>query len=192
VYGLKAFKRKEKIMELSLCTKGSFEDVLRTYSDMVYRLAFSRVKNPHDAGDVTQDVFLKYIRAEKTYNDEEHRKAWLIKTTVNTSKTLVLSSWNRRRSSVELSDGGMGITNSYEDKNLKNTETKSVILSAVLNLPKKYRTVIHLFYYEDMSLMDITEATGLSVNTVKSQLHRARALLKDDLSRKGVEFNDVS
>jgi RNA polymerase sigma-70 factor (ECF subfamily) len=179
-------------MNLSLCTKDSFEDVLRLYSDMVYRLAFSRVKNSHDAGDITQDVFLKYIRAEKTYNDEEHRKAWLLKTTVNTSKTLVLSSWNRRRSSEEFSDDGLGVANSYEDKNLKNMETKSVVLSAVMKLPKKYRTVIHLFYYEDMPLIGISETTGLSLNTVKSQLHRARALLKDDLAKEGVEFNDVS
>jgi RNA polymerase sigma-70 factor (ECF subfamily) len=187
-------------MELSLCTKDSFEAVLKAYSDMVYRLAFSRVRNSFDANDITQEVFLKYIRADKTYNDEEHRKAWLIKTTVNTSKTLVLSSWNRRRSSVEFTDEGLagagGITNTGAtasvDKNLQNIETKSVVLSAVMNLPKKYRTVIHLFYYEDMSLSDISEATGLGLNTVKSQLHRARNLLKSELDEMGVDFNDVS
>ncbi|MCL2637113.1 MAG: sigma-70 family RNA polymerase sigma factor [Oscillospiraceae bacterium] len=188
-------------MELSLCTKGSFEEVLRLYSDMVYRLAFSRVKNSHDANDITQDVFLKYIRAEKTYNDEEHRKAWLIKTTLNTSKTLLLSSWNRRRSSAEFTDEGFGAgvsgagvsgTGAGEDKSLKNIETKSVVLSAVMKLPKKYRTAIHLFYYEDMPLSEISAATGLSLNTVKSQLHRARLLLKDDLAKEGVEFNDIS
>jgi RNA polymerase sigma-70 factor (ECF subfamily) len=178
-------------MELSLCTKGSFEEVLRKYSDMVYRLAFSRVKNPHDADDITQDVFLKYISAEKTYNDEEHRKAWLIKTTVNTSKTLVLSSWSRRRSGAEIDDND----SAADDKNLKNMETNSVVLSAVMNLPKKYRTVIHLFYYEDMPLADISKATGQSQGTVKSQLHRARLLLKEsfaELGLEGVDFNDVS
>jgi len=181
-------------MNLSLCTKDSFEEVLRAYSDMVYRLAFSRVKNSHDANDITQEVFLKYIRAEKTYNDEEHRKAWLIKTTVNTSKTLVLSSWNRRRSSVELTDEGIAsvAVAGAEDKNLKNMETKSVVLSAVMELPKKYRTVIHLFYYEDMALGDISEVTGQTLNTVKSQLHRARLLLKDSLGEMGVDFNEIS
>ena len=183
-------------MELSLCTKDSFEEVLRNYSDMVYRLAFSRVRNPHDANDVMQDVFLKYIRTGKTYNDEEHRKAWLIKTTINTSKTLVLSSWNRRRSSEELTDEFFASAdaplNSNCDKTMQNIETKSVVLSAVMSLPKKYRTVIHLFYYEDMSLNDLTEATGLTLNTVKSQLHRARNLLKDKLEELGVDFNDFS
>jgi RNA polymerase sigma-70 factor (ECF subfamily) len=191
---MKAIAERKKNMELSLCTRDSFEDVLRHYSDMVYRLAFSRVKNSHDANDIMQEVFLKYIRAEKTYNDEEHRKAWLIKTTVNTSKTLVLSSWNRRRSSVEFTDealAGSGV-NAATDKNLQNTETKSVVLSAVMSLPKKYRTVIHLFYYEDMSLSDICETTGLAINTVKSQLHRARALLKEEFNKIGVDFNDFS
>ena len=176
-------------MELSLCTKDSFEDVLREYSNMVYRLAFSRVRNSFDANDITQDVFLKYIRAGKTYNDEEHRKAWLIKTTVNTSKTLVLSSWNRRRSPWEFSGVTPEAGGISEDKNLKNVETKSVVYSAVMDLPKKYRTVIHLFYYEDMNISDISKTTGQNVNTVKSQLHRARNLLKEKL---GVDFDDVS
>jgi RNA polymerase sigma-70 factor (ECF subfamily) len=159
---------------------------------MVYRLAFSRVKNSFDANDITQEVFLKYIKADKTYNDEEHRKAWLIKTTVNTSKTLVLSSWNRRRSSVEFTDEGLGAVSHSTDKNIDGMETKSVLFSIVMNLPKKYRTVIHLFYYEDMSLENISKTTGLAVNTVKSQLHRARNLLKTKFEEMGVEFNDFS
>ncbi|MCL2077752.1 MAG: sigma-70 family RNA polymerase sigma factor [Oscillospiraceae bacterium] len=179
-------------MELSLCTKDSLEEVLRAYSDMVYRLAFSRARNSFDANDIMQDVFLKYIRADKTYNDEEHRKAWLIKTTVNTSKTLALSAWNRRRSSEEFNDEGLGVNCSAEDGNLKNIENKSVVLSAVMDLPKKYRTVIHLFYYEDMSLSDLSEATGLSLNTLKSQLHRARNLLKEKFVKLGVDFSDIS
>ncbi|MCL2109387.1 MAG: sigma-70 family RNA polymerase sigma factor [Oscillospiraceae bacterium] len=188
-------------MGLSLCTKDGFdssthfEELLGLYSDMVYRLAFSRVRNPHDASDVTQDVFLKYIRAGKTYNDEEHRKAWLIKTTVNTSKTLVLSSWNRRRSSEEVSDeriGAGGNIGNTGDKTLRNTENKSVLLSAVMNLPQKYRTVIHLFYYEDMPMSDISQATGLSLNTVKSQLHRARNMLKAEFDELGVDFSDFT
>ncbi|MCL2020147.1 MAG: sigma-70 family RNA polymerase sigma factor [Oscillospiraceae bacterium] len=185
-------------MELSLCTKDSFEDVLRIYSDMVYRLAFSRVKNTHDANDITQDVFLKYIRADKTYNDEEHRKAWLIKTTVNTSKTLVLSSWNRRRSSVEFTDEALSGADAFSNNEIERFETKSVVLSAVMDLPKKYRTVIHLFYYEDLPLTAICQATGQTLNTVKSHLHRARNMLKEklnnlgDFKEIGVDFNDFS
>lgn len=162
--------------ELSLCTKDSFDEILEKYSDMVYRLAFSRVSNTYDANDILQDVFLKYIKSNKEFNDEEHRKAWLIKTTINTSKTLVLSAWNRRRSADEISEN----VGEY-DKNLKQVETKSAVYSVVMQLPQKYRTVIHLFYYEDMSVLDITKVTGQSENTVKSQLYRARNILKEKL-----------
>jgi len=172
-------------MSESLRAKDNFEAVFERYSDTVYRLAYSRVKNPHDASDVTQDVFLKYIRAEKTYNDEEHIKAWLIKTTINTSKALVLSSWSRKRSWEELADDDTVC----DGKTAQNTETKSALLSAVMGLPKTYRTVIHLFYFEDLPLGDISEITGQSVNTVKSRLYRARNMLKETL---GDDFNDFS
>lgn len=171
--------------ELSLCTKDSFDEILEKYSSMVYRLAFSRVRNTHDADDLTQEVFLKYIRADKTYNDEEHRKAWLIKTTINSSKTLLLSAWNRRRSGDEIDENQSG---GQSDKILEQIETKSVVYRAVMELPQKYRTVVHLFYFEDMQVQAVSAVTGQTVNTVKSQLHRARALLKDKL--KGVQFDD--
>ena len=61
--------------ELSLRTRESFDAVMRKYADMVYRLAYARTGNTFDADDILQEVFLRYIRAEKTYNDEEHRKA---------------------------------------------------------------------------------------------------------------------
>lgn len=169
--------------ELSLRTRDSFDEVLRHYSTMVYRLAFARVGNTYDADDILQDVFLRYIKADKEYNDEEHRKAWLIRATINCTKSFLTSSWNRHRTSDELTDN-----EAYEnDKQLNNIETHSDVYAAVLKLPEKYRTVIHLFYYEDMTIEQIGKATGAPVNTVKSQLLRARSMLKDDL--KGVEFD---
>lgn len=66
----------------------SIESIIGHYSQMVYRLAFARVGNKYDADEVFQEVFLRYVRKNPKFNDEEHRKAWLIKVTVNCSKTL--------------------------------------------------------------------------------------------------------
>lgn len=170
--------------ELSLCTRESFEAVMKKYSDMVYRLALTRTGNPHDADDILQEVFLRYIRADKTYNDEEHRKAWLIKITINCSKSFLTSAWNRHRDFAE-PDENSGLY----DKRLSDIETKSEVYGAVLKLPEKYRVVIHLFYYEDMSVTQIAKATGRTEAAVKSQLSRGRGMLKELLE--GVEF-DVS
>lgn len=172
---------------MSLKAVESFEQVMGFYMPMVYRIAFSRLGNAHDAEDITQDVFLKYYRAALTYNDEEHRKAWLIRCAINCSKSLVTSAWFRHRASDE------GLENMEENGeflgsggDIDKIEQKNAVMSAVMKLPEKYRTVIHLFYFEDMSVAQISSATGIREATVKSQLSRARELLKPML--KEVDF----
>lgn len=168
--------------ELSLCTKESFDEVMRKYADMVYRLAYSRVGNSTDADDVFQEVFLRYIKADKTYNDEEHRKAWLIKITLNCSKSFLTSAWNRHRDFEE-----PDVNEGAEDENIRKTETKSDVLNALLKLDTKYRTAIYLHYYEDLSVAQIAKATGSTESAVKARLSRGRAMLKELLE--GVEFD---
>lgn len=172
---------------MSLKTGESFEQVMQFYMPMVYRIAFSRLGSPHDAEDITQEVFLKYYRADITYNDEEHRKAWLIRCAINCTKNLVTSAWFRHRASDE------GLENIEEygdipgsDDDIGRIEQKSAVMSAVMKLPEKYRTAIHLFYFEDMSVAQISKATGIREATVKSQLSRARDMLKPML--KEVDF----
>lgn len=172
---------------LSLKASESFEQVMEFYMPMVYRIAFSRLGSAHDAEDITQDVFLKYYKADITYNDEEHRKAWLIRCAINCTKTLATSAWFRHRASDE------GLENMEEagtipgsDGDIEKIEQKNAVVSAVMRLPEKYRTVIHLFYYEDMSVAQISAATGIRETTVKSQLSRAREMLKPLL--KEVDF----
>lgn len=171
---------------MSLKASESFEQVMGFYMPMVYRIAFSRLGNAHDAEDITQDVFLKYFRADLAYNDEEHRKAWLIRCTINCTKTLVTSAWFRHRAS---DDGLENMTEGEDiigDACLDAIEQKNAVMQAVMKLPDKYRTVIHLFYFEDMSVSQISAATGIREATVKSQLSRARDMLKPLL--KGVDF----
>ncbi|MDR0222664.1 MAG: sigma-70 family RNA polymerase sigma factor [Oscillospiraceae bacterium] len=158
-----------------------FEEVMRRYSDMVYRLAFARTGNSHDAEDVTQEVFFGYVRAKKTFNDEEHRKAWLIRATVNASVNTVKSAW-KRHSGGELSEN-----EGKKDENLSRIETRSAVYSAVRSLSEKYRVVVHLFYYEDMTAAQIGKVMKLNENTVKSRLKRARDALREKL--KGVGFD---
>ncbi len=172
---------------ISLKASESFEQVMEFYMPMVYRIAFSRLGSAHDAEDITQDVFLKYYHADMTYNDEEHRKAWLIRCAINCTKNLVTSAWYRHRASDE------GLENMEEngdipgsDGDIDKIEQKNAVMGAVMQLPEKYRTVIHLFYFEDMSVAQISKATGIREATVKSQLSRARDMLKPML--KEVDF----
>jgi len=145
------------------------DEVVDKYADMVYRIAFTQMKNKADADDVFQEVFLKLCKSDKIFETDEHIKAWLIRVTINTCKKSFVSPWKQKM--AELPDDLI-----HEDKEL-DFDT----IPAVLSLPEKYRTVIHLFYFEDMSVADIATALKSTASTVKSQLSRARGILRNKL-----------
>ncbi|MDR3310842.1 MAG: sigma-70 family RNA polymerase sigma factor [Oscillospiraceae bacterium] len=154
-----------------------FDGVVEKYSNTVFRIAYSMTKSREDSEDVYQDVFLRYLRAAPEFESEEHRRAWLIRVTVNRAKSLFASAWTRRTTGL--------------DENVPAPEARGEedgVYRAVQELPQKYRAVIHLYYYEDMPIEEIARAVGGKPNTIASQLHRARALLREKL--KG-DYNDL-
>lgn len=123
----------------------SINSIIYRYSDMVYKLAYARMKNKTDAEDLFQEVFLRYYKANLEFNSEEHCKAWLIKVTVNLSKNFLTSAWKKRSILTEtpLWDIEKDHTNPPDDD-------KSDVFYTVMKLPEKYRVVIHLHYYEEL------------------------------------------
>ena len=140
------------------------QEAFNRYSDMVYRLAFARVKNKYDADDILQEVFLRFIKQKDKINNEEHAKALLIRITINCSKSLFASSWFKKTTPL--------------DENISVSDPNFDTLDAVLRLPQKYRTVIHMHYYMGYSVDEIAKILKTKPSTVKSQLHRARQKLK--------------
>lgn len=140
--------------------------VMERYGDMVYRLALAQTHSSHDADDVFQEVFLRYLRAAPVFREEEHRKAWLLRVTVNCCKKFHGSFW--RRHIVALSEA-LPAQNPEEGE----------LLGLLEGLPQKYRAVLHLYYYEGYATEEIAAILGRSPGTVRSQLSRGRALLRD-------------
>ena len=147
-------------------------DVIKCYQDTVYRIAFTYCKNTYDSEDITQEVFLRYLKSKKDFNDEEHLKAWLIRVTVNASKSFLRSSWLKKTVSISDSE--------HEDLCCDEQE-RSEIYYAVLSLPEKYRSVVFLYYYEDYNVREISEILRRTETAVQTQLQRARIILKDKL-----------
>ncbi len=144
--------------------------VIEQYFNMVYKLALSQTKNVHNAEDVVQNVFLKYLQNSHKLMSSEHEKAWLIRVTLNECKSFFASSWFKKTVPLD------------ESLNLSfDTPEKSDVYYSTLKLPPKYRAVIHLFYYEDMSIAQIAKTLGQKESTVKTHLHRGRELLKKTL-----------
>ncbi len=155
----------EKAVNSQNNLSASPEEVFERYTDTVYRLAFVRTKNKYDADDVLQEVFLRYMKIWQKMESEEHIKAMLIRMTVNCSNSLLSSAWFKR-------------TDPLSDVLLAECMDESYILFAVLKLPIKYRTVIHLHYYMGYSVEEIAKITSTKSATVKTQLSRGRQQLK--------------
>lgn len=149
------------------------EQALSVYGDMVYRLALVRTRQKQDAEDLTQNVFLLYaerLRESGAFRGPEHEKAWLLRVTINQSKNLFASAWFRHRAELK------------EEIAFNEPECSDVYF-AVQSLPEKYRTAIHLYYYEGYTVKEIAELTGRKENTVKSLLKRGRERLRALLAK---------
>ncbi|WP_235847437.1 sigma-70 family RNA polymerase sigma factor [Intestinibacillus massiliensis] len=145
------------------------EMAVARYGENLLRLAFTYTRNMADAQDAVQDVFVSLLTRAPAFADEGHRRAWLIRATINRCKNLLRSAWFRK--TVPLPDD-LGYLPPEQD----------AVLSAVLALPEKYRAAIHLYYYEDCSIREIAALLGKKPATVGTLLARGRTLLKGVLS----------
>lgn len=144
------------------------EQLIEEYGDMVYRLAISRVKSKEEAEDIFQEVFIKIYEKMPEFVSKEHEKYWIIRVTINLSKNILKSSWNSKVMPLDKE-----IT--FEEK-----EERDVYFE-VLRLPLKYRTILQLYYYENLKIEEIAEILKINSNTVKTRLRRAREKLKTNL-----------
>ena len=138
------------------------------WGDMVWRLALARTRHIQDSEDVFQEVFTRFFRHEEELENDQHRKAWLIRCTLNCTNTLLSARW---RTNLPLEEA---VTQCMAPEDRQ-------IYSAVLALPQKYRTAIHLHYYEGYTVDEIAALTGARAGTVKSWLSRGREKLAAEL-----------
>ena len=153
--------------------KRQIEALILKYEKTVYKLAYSYMKNRQDTDDVYQEVFLRFFRRKPEFESEEHEKAWFIRTTINCCKSCLTSGWVKRTMALE--ERTLGREESYE------MEEQSELFYAVMNLPGKYRTVIHLFYYEGYTVKEIAELLDEKVTTITTRLGRGREQLREVL-----------
>ena len=146
------------------CSPSELEEVMGRYQTMVFRLAYSYTRSRSDAQDMCQEVFLRYFCSRPPFASEEHRRAWLLRVTVNRCKTHLTSWWVRR--TVPLDD------------RIPIPEPEPLALDEALRqLAEKDRLVIHLFYYEECSTQEIARMMRTTEGAVRTRLTRARQRL---------------
>lgn len=146
-------------------------EAMERYSDMILRLCMVYLKNGADAEDIFQTVFLKYALYRKAFENEEHEKAWLIRVTINACKDLLKSFFRSRTIAME------ELTVYAPEV----TVEQYVVMEAVWSLPKQYRDVIYLHYYEGYSAPEIAGILKRNPNTVYTHLYKGKQLLREIL-----------
>ena len=153
-------------------SEAEFDAALAQYGDTVYRLAFAYTRNRADADDVFQEVFLRYFRRAPAFETEEHRKAWLLRVTINRAKSCLSC---RVLHGPPQAEGAVPFS----------APASMELHEALSMLAPKYRTVIHLFYYEGYTAEEIGALLHRKPATVRTQLTRARrrlaSLLQDEI-----------
>lgn len=150
--------------------------IINKYSDMVYRMAYSLVKNKYDAEDIYQEVFVRFFSKRPQFQSEDHEKAWFLRVTINLCKNLWKTAWRQKVISL-----GEDLEERLEEADSLGTVEEKGLIEVVKSLPQKYRVVIHLFYYEELSIEEISKVLKMKPATVRTHLTRARAKLRNML-----------
>ena len=149
----------------------SVQELAASYQGSLFAAAFNVCKNAQDAEDVVQDTFVQYYTTKKEFESEQHIRAWLMRVAVNKAKNVNRTFWRRNKISIE----------DYMETLVFETPAAETLFETVMQLPKKYRIVIHLYYYEEYAVREIAQILKLSESNVKIRLSRGRAMLKETL-----------
>ena len=148
----------------------AFMDAVAQHQDMVYCVALHWFCIPQDAEDAVQEVFLRLYTEEKPFSGPEHLRRWLLRVTVNVCKDALKSPWRKRRVPMESIPEPV-----FEEPGQRD------LYREVLALPEKYRTVLGLYYYEELSTKEISALLNIRQTAVTTRLSRGRELLKKRL-----------
>lgn len=145
-----------------------FEAIYERNYKLVYRLCFTYMKNQAEAEDCTEDVFVKVLTGDFSFNDENHEKKWLTVTAINLCKDRLKHWWHRQVTSID----------EEPEIPVENAMPIDETLEAVRKLPVKYKDVIYLHYYMDYKTDDIAAMLKKPPSTIRNHLREARELLR--------------
>lgn len=162
-----------------------YRQIAEKYLDIVYKATYNYCKNEHDASDAVQNTFIKLIRTDTEFEDEEHIKKWLIRVAINECKSMWRSVWRSKTVSLdEMETDAIHM----DDKDIAGSDIN--IAELVMKLPPKYSIVIHLYYYEGYNVEEIAQLVGITPTNVQTRLMRARNKLKKQVQSQNGRYQN--
>jgi len=171
---------------INLCLSGEtdyFEEIVERYKNLVFSIILRKTKNPHEAHDLAQEVFLKAYKNLASYTPEFKFSTWIMRITSNH----IIDQYRKKKYDtvsyeVYTAEGGiLGTDSSLEAAYIKREESDR-INNAVSNLPDIYKVPVVLYHQNGLSYQEIADKIGEPISKVKNRIFRGRKLLKESLS----------
>lgn len=167
----------------------AFDRLVETYSTRIYTHLFRLVRSREEAEDLTQETFIRAFRFLHQYDGNRPFRNWLYAIATNVGLNAIRS-WQRRGRFETLDDGHAALANqpgeANPERDASRGELRARIADAMESLPPQVAMLMHLFYYEGMSVAEAAEIVGMREPAAKVALHRARKRLREQL----VDMND--
>jgi len=159
--------------------KDLFRLLVRQHEKAVYGMGINFFRNPEDASDFTQEVFLKAYKNLSGFEGRSRFSTWLYKIAYNTA----INEVNRRKEyhSLAEEDASLQVTDDTPERAALRSAAKEAVQAAIKELPERFRVCVDLFFFYDRSFKEIEAITGIPVNTIKSHVFRAKILLREKL-----------
>ncbi len=177
-----------------------FKEIIDLFKNRVFGMAYKFTNDYDEAQDLSQEIFLKIYKEIGGFRFESKLSTWIYRISINTCLD-----WKRKNSKVKmlstnvLNDDDETIDIDIKDDGLLpdelfiRSESQREVHELVYELPDKYKSVIIMYHFNNMSYQDISTALDIPERTVETRLYRARRLLKDELiklsDRSGYKWN---
>lgn len=155
------------------------EQAIENHGDTVWRVCVLYFRQSPDAQDAFQETMLKYASYEQAFNDDEHRRAWLIRVAANVCKDMLKAA---HRTKTVFDDGVIAVVEPSKDSTSQPGNVENEVLDAMFGLPDPPRTPVYLSVYEGYTAPEIADMLDAPVNTVYSWISRGKNLLKEALA----------
>ena len=171
----------------------NFAQLVDQYKDLVYTLAVRMLKNKEEAEEVSQDAFIKIYKSLKSFKGDSKLSTWIYKITYNCCLDQLKKN-KKHLNDVPITENNYNEIDTIDNalEGLKKTEKQELIRSCVYQLPEESSAIITLFYFDELSLDEISKITGIEANTVKVRLFRARKKLAQIMEHYMVLENNLN
>jgi RNA polymerase sigma-70 factor, ECF subfamily len=183
------------VMRLQARDEHAFNELVQTYSPRIFRLVFRMLGRRAEAEDMTQEVFVQVFKAIGQFRGDSKLQTWIYRVAINSCKNRNKYLARRHDDAQDAFDvvaehqplhQAKGVTTgelSRPDQMVEGKEVELIVRAAIAELEPEFRVALVLRDIENLSYEEITEIVGVAEGTVKSRIHRARAMLKEIVER---------